>query len=215
MSTQFIGMSSGDLVFQRIDNGIIQGFEVFHPCTLDDGSEVMTCTAWSHSVKLDSGIKYKSGDSQLVEMPIPDEHSGRYTCDTVTCEVCSAMHDADSYGNDRSWDIVNECEVVCMECRSVDNVLVEVNDPSDIFKSKNLNGLDLKGYVEIDTLFCDSSGCGSPGERAMTKDQAIDAARELIKGRDQVYAGLTGIGQFQVYVTLYRKRPARKSRKVA
>lgn len=75
--------------------------------------------------------------------------------------------------------------------------------------SKNYIGQDTQGthiFQEIDTLFCDSSGMGGLGERALTKNQAISRVQAILDASDDtLYAGITGIGQFQVYVTLYRK----------
>jgi hypothetical protein len=58
------------------------------------------------------------------------------------------------------------------------------------------------GWEEVRDLFCDASGCGGPGEPALTIEQL---KRELRPGF--AYA-ITGEGQFQVYVTEYKRSRA-------
>jgi hypothetical protein len=90
--------------------------------------------------------------------------------------------------------------------KKTEDLLVFVSKPEDIFKSPDIEDLkEPKNCVEIDTLFCDSSGFGSPNERALTAKQAIDKVKQLLNKHGTLYSGLTGIGQFQVYVTLYKK----------
>lgn len=87
-------------------------------------------------------------------------------------------------------------------------IMIEVNEPNDIFHSRDFsNNTVPASYKEIETLFCDSSGFGSEYEPALTPEQAKAKVTELLKkykGK-QLYSALTGIGQFQVYVTLYIK----------
>ena len=60
-------------------------------------------------------------------------------------------------------------------------------------------------FEEVETLFCDSSGFGSSGESALTKDQTIKRVQELLSEYSSLFGGITDIGQFQVYVTLWEK----------
>ena len=56
-----------------------------------------------------------------------------------------------------------------------------------------------EGWVEIDELFVDSSGCGSPGEPALTHDQF------LAKVKRGLGYGIGDRGQFQCYIRVFKK----------
>ncbi len=121
------------------------------------------------------------------------------------CEECGTFHDTEQY-YDVSFTITDCGGFYCKTCVPAEELLVEVKGADDIFRSKDMTGVDLPDeYEEVDTLFCDSSGFGSPNEPALTKDQAEQAVDDLIEQHGTLYAGLTGIGQFQVYVTLYKR----------
>lgn len=109
-----------------------------------------------------------------------------------------------------TYILVGECMVLCRDCVKADDIMTPIVEPADFFKSQNVQGIDLPGYEEIDTLFCDSSGFGSDSELALTKQQAEKEIASLIAEHGEIYGGLTGIGQFQVYVTIYRKVKNRK-----
>jgi hypothetical protein len=209
MKNNYIGKTTyGELVFQTIKEGTIASFQTFSVMELVDGQLVLSESSHCHSVTLDSGIELKSGESPALIIEMDTDHADLYTCDTVSCEVCYAVHDSDDcsgYSSNPTWTIVNECEVVCLGCRSVEQALTLVSSPADLFKAKNLEGIDLNGFEEVDTLFCDASGMGSESERALTKSQARVRTAELIEEHGEIYAGITGIGQFQVYVSIYKK----------
>ena len=220
MKANYIGKSNHELVFQNLDtNGLIKGFDLFNDVELVSGTIVLTHSGSTNSIQLD-GIEYKleTGMPAHPVQDMPDDLKDCYTCDTVSCEVCGAQHDGDDasgYSSSPTWTTVNdECEVVCMECRVADDVLLHLDDASKVFKSKNLDGIDLKGYREIETIFCDSSGMGCEGERALTKSQTLEKTRELLEKHDDLYSGITSIGQFQVYITFFKKR-AKRSKKAA
>ncbi len=61
-----------------------------------------------------------------------------------------------------------------------------------------------KGYEFVEDLFVDNSGFGTPGEAALTRTEFI---ARIKKGLG--YA-ITGVGQFQVYVSVYKKQKAAK-----
>jgi hypothetical protein len=84
---------------------------------------------------------------------------------------------------------------------------ITLNNIDDIFKSKISNHeiLTLKGYTEIETLFCDSSGFGTSNEPALTKDQLLLKVKRLVEKHGTLHAFITSVGQFQVYITLYKK----------
>jgi hypothetical protein len=214
MKNQYIGMVDNELVFQSLDaNGLIRGFDTYYPVELIDGSTVLSQSSWTHSVKLESGVELKSGMPAAPVISVPADYADCYTCDTVSCEECGADHNADDctgHSSDPTWTIVGECTVVCMGCRTADATLVKLDDASDVFKSKNLDGIDLDAFEEIDCLFCDSSGMGQDWERALTKKQCVAAVQGLISEYGELYSGITGIGQFQVYISVYRRKSKKR-----
>lgn len=56
-----------------------------------------------------------------------------------------------------------------------------------------------KGWALVDSLFCDSTGMGSPGEAALTVEQLVEALEPGFG-----YA-IIEEGQFQLYVGKFRK----------
>lgn len=127
------------------------------------------------------------------------------TC--YSCSDCSIGHDTtDDYNSDFILD--KHGALWCKSCIPLDSVLTEVTSPDDILKAGNATGIKkFKGYREVTTLFVDSSGFGQVGERALTLNQAKAQVQDMLKRRKKpLYAALTGIGQFQVYVTLFVKR---------
>lgn len=58
---------------------------------------------------------------------------------------------------------------------------------------------------EVDTYFVDSSGFGASDERALTYTSFREKVQELIDQGKKLYACCSGIGQFQVYVTILEK----------
>jgi hypothetical protein len=75
--------------------------------------------------------------------------------------------------------------------------------------------MELKGYKLIEELFVDSSGFGSPDELALTREQFEKKLLELLDQHGQLNATITGVGQFQVYVGLFKKEGVKKSKIVA
>ncbi|WP_455217006.1 nitrilase-related carbon-nitrogen hydrolase [Kaarinaea lacus] len=78
-------------------------------------------------------------------------------------------------------------------------------DLTDDGSASPVSGEVTENYEEVETLFCDSSGFGSEREPALTKEQATARANDLVEQHGKLFSGLTGIGQFQVYVTLYKE----------
>jgi hypothetical protein len=65
-----------------------------------------------------------------------------------------------------------------------------------------------KGWVQWhEILFVDSSGCGAPGEPALTQSQL---AKEIAKDRDGVAYAVIEAGQFQCYVARYSEKPKQR-----
>ena len=218
MKNRYIGMSSNELIFQKLDSeGLIKGFDVFYPVKLVNGDTVLSQSAWRHTVTLDTGVKLKTGMPAQQVIDMPEDLVNCYTCETTSCERCGAVHDSEDatgYSSDPTWTIVGDCEAVCLGCRTADDTLIKLDVAADVFKSKNLDGIDLKDFEEIDCLFCDSSGFGQDHERALTKNQCIAAVQDLISKHGEVYSGITGVGQFQVYISVYRRKAVKKSRRV-
>lgn len=61
------------------------------------------------------------------------------------------------------------------------------------------------GWVLERTLFCDASGVGGSHERALTKGELERAIKHHVKcGHEYGYA-IVEVGQFQIYLGLFRK----------
>ena len=78
--------------------------------------------------------------------------------------------------------------------------LIEAKKDGDkaVFKAPLIDSCP-DGFTEIQDHFVDSSGWGQEGEPALTPDQF------LAKVKAGKFYGITGQGQFQVYVTEYEK----------
>lgn len=204
-SKTYIGKNEQDVyVFQDIEDGKIRGFMGYMKIELVDGSEALENTQWTHKMTV-NGLTYETGGNPAPTMNMPKEIVGLYEVETISCDDCGAAHDSQQYGS-QSFMILNDCEVYCKGCVTAEMALVEVKQPADMFKAKDVQSVDLDGYEEIDTLFCDASGFGHEGELALTKSQAIDKVKSVLaETSSPVYAGITDMGQFQVYVTLFRK----------
>lgn len=202
-SKNYIGTKNGAYIFQEVRDGAIRGFNEYIVIETVRGYRGLENTAWTHSVTLD-GKTYKSGDAPAPVMEFPPKLGDLYEMETFSCDECGACHECEQCSN--SSYVMFDSYVLCKECVKADDILVELSDAKSFFKAKDVQDIDLTGYEEIDTLFCDNSGFGSPGERALTKSQALDKVQEILDTENgPLYAGITGMGQFQVYVTIYRK----------
>ncbi len=66
------------------------------------------------------------------------------------------------------------------------------------------------GWKLVDAIFCDSSGIGEEGEPALTRSQLW---RRLEQDLDKGYGyAIIGVGEFQVYVGVFRKKRAKRVR---
>lgn len=93
-------------------------------------------------------------------------------------------------------------------------IMTEVYRPSDVFRSREMHEDDIPPeYKLVETLFCDSSGFGSPYEPALTKEQVETRVAELLEEHSCLHSALTGIGQFQVYLSLYKRTETKAKRK--
>lgn len=84
---------------------------------------------------------------------------------------------------------------------------ININNIEDIFKAGKASDstMKLKGFELITEIFCDNSGVGSDNEMAYTRPQVIAKVTELIKEHGELTAKITGVGQFQIWLGLFKK----------
>lgn len=98
-----------------------------------------------------------------------------------------------------------------MESYLSDNPLKRIKKAEDTFKAPDYSAVDLEllesvsGKEVVETYFVDSSGFGDEREPAMTVGRFTETVSELLNTcSEPLYAVLSGIGQFQVYVTVLK-----------
>lgn len=192
--SELIGVAKDEpntLVFKS-KKGRVYGYPVFEV----QGQKVAAC--WS------SGFDYELGETDPEKL---DELYNEidYFSDAIHfCEECGTAHDLDDSYHP-SFKVI-DCEVYCNDCVNAEDLLTEVNEPEDLFKARRLDGVaEPEGFEEVETLFCDSSGFGGPNEPALTRKQALNRTEELLEAHGSLYAAITDVGQFQVYVSFFRK----------
>ncbi len=84
--------------------------------------------------------------------------------------------------------------------RSAEDVDCE-NLPFPIITDKLL----AEGWEEAETWFVDSSGFGREGEPALTQGAFVERLRAYIRLQPEHGFGISSVGQFQVYVSAYRR----------
>jgi hypothetical protein len=77
----------------------------------------------------------------------------------------------------------------------------------NVFKSERLSleTAKLKGYELIQELFVDNSGLGSESESALTPNQLINELKNILEKEKSIYAFITQVGQFQIYLGIFKK----------
>ena len=84
--------------------------------------------------------------------------------------------------------------------------------PSDCdppFRFPDIGSMDPEGFEKVEDLFVDHSGFGSPGEAALTSEEFSEKLLAMVKASEvTLFAAITETGQFQLYVTVYRKEGA-------
>ena len=75
--------------------------------------------------------------------------------------------------------------------------------------------MELKGYELIEQFFVDSSGFGQEGEMALTYKQFIDKVGYILKENPVVYSAITDVGQFQVYIGIFKKISKSKAERIS
>lgn len=73
------------------------------------------------------------------------------------------------------------------------------------FPFPNIGSYEPDGYTEIDELFVDSSGLGADDEPALTINQLNKRLVNLYNDHGEFAAAITGAGQFQIYITIYKR----------
>jgi len=58
-------------------------------------------------------------------------------------------------------------------------------------------------YTRQESLFCDSSGWGAPGEPALTADQLRERLHELVQEHGVIYVAIEEMGQFQLHLAVW------------
>ena len=88
---------------------------------------------------------------------------------------------------------------------------VRLTTIDEVKNAPDWSGLDDKeiakysGLKVVETYFVDSSGLGQGGEPALTYPELIQKLSVLKKSNKKpLYAVLSGVGQFQVYVTILK-----------
>lgn len=106
-----------------------------------------------------------------------------------------------------------EAGVKARNLRKKPCVLRSVDDVDRLGETKKLSIPHLGTACEdideererIDTLFCDISGFGSPGELALTINQMKDRLKEMIGEHGPIAIALEEQGQFQGYLAVWRE----------
>jgi len=80
------------------------------------------------------------------------------------------------------------------------------------FRFPTLGNYIPKGWNKVDELFCDASGFGSDNEPALSPDQLRKKLLSLETTGKQYGYGITRIGQFQLYLGVFEKRPIHRKR---
>jgi len=206
----------GEIIFAEInEDRTIRGFSghwFYDSEQTYDGNNYIENCQWTHSVEI-NGVTYKSGmklaeniepffiDEDIKQVMLDEDY---YTDHGMTCSECGTFHSTEQYSN-VSYTILNEyCELFCKTCVGADDLISEtpVQNVDDIYNAKDIVGLGSpEHFEEVETIFHDC-GWGGPATNHEGAKRIVD---DLLEKYGEVYAALTGIGQFQVYVSLYKR----------
>lgn len=87
--------------------------------------------------------------------------------------------------------------------------------PEDVFrcKKKSIESAELEGFELVHEYFCDKTGWGLETEPAITINNLLETIEQKHLGQ---YAFMTGEGQFQCHIGIFKKgKPSTKRKKVA
>lgn len=214
MKKVFLGLNKqGTFIEAEVnDDGTIKGFNGYnyiHKSISYDGNEYLSMCMWTHDVSI-KGMILKSGEKLPLKLPKISKLNQRIYDEACRnegfyCSACGVFHDSEQY-YDLSY-VILDSEVFCKDCIDFEQLVKPLTEAEDLFKAPDVTSVPVpKNYKEVETLFCDSSGLGAPNERALTKNQALLDVEKLMKKHKNLVAGITGIGKFQVYVTLWTKK---------
>jgi len=136
-------------------------------------------------------------DDDIKQIILEDEF---YTTNGSFCEECNTFHDTEEVYNP-TFVLLDDCTFLCKTCATAEDMMMPVESVDDIYQAKDVRSLSLDGFEEVHTIFHDC-GWGGPATSHAGAEKIVD---NLLEEHGELYAGLTGIGQFQVYVTLYKK----------
>ena len=94
---------------------------------------------------------------------------------------------------------------------------INTSNLDDVFKSTkaNVETMELKGYEQICNLFADSSGMGMPDEASLTPSQLLARLEAIVSEHGTVHTYISGQGQFQVNIGVYKSLGTRRTRIIA
>lgn len=219
MKTIYLGQCryGEHIVAQLNDDNTVKrfvGYDLIYPDQSYDNNYYKYECSCSSTAEFE-GHKLRADLPLPLDLPLVSEEDAKRFEDAIdaygsNCSECGLFHDTEQYGK-TSFFITSDGDFCCKGCVGFEEMLTELTDTNKIFKAKDMTGVSIpKEWIEVEKLFCDVSGMGSVGEAAYTKEK-ITALVEgmLFKSKDALYCGITGIGQFQVYVSIYRKKAIR------
>ncbi|MDD5650856.1 MAG: hypothetical protein PHF86_10655 [Candidatus Nanoarchaeia archaeon] len=202
----YLGVEDTDFIICKTNKDhTIKGFDHYSEERFKNSTIVLSWYGWDHNVTV-NGKVYKSGDICPKGKDITKDTKAEYKGEFSYCEDCDCLIDLD---NRETYRLVDGA-FYCLDCVKAVDIVKEIVEPYDFFKAPNICDLDLARLKEVDCLFCDSSGFGSSNETALTQDQATNRIKELLKKHKKLYCGITCIGQFQIYVTIFTKKRVKK-----
>lgn len=94
---------------------------------------------------------------------------------------------------------------------------ITLDNMSKVYQAgkSSVDTMELKGYELVKELFTDSSGLGAPGEPALTLTQFETELTSLLTEHGKLTAKITGVGQFQVFVGLFKRTGKSRVKKIA
>jgi len=94
---------------------------------------------------------------------------------------------------------------------------ITIDNMSDVYRAgkASVDTMQLKGYELVHEQMVDNSGFGRPDEYADTPEQFESRLKSLLKEHGKLTAKITDVGQFQVYVGLFKKTGKSKVKTLA
>ena len=82
---------------------------------------------------------------------------------------------------------------------------ITINTIENVKHSELIEDINESNFTQVDELFVDSSGFGGTSEPALTQQQMFDKLNDLCNKYGELHTFLNDVGQFQVYVGIYKK----------